>query len=100
MATKLTDPLRLPPLPDRLFYAPSTMLGTEDFLDEQTYHLGRLSRALAAHFGSGSIVGLRVVWQAAADGKPEELHVMAGLALDRLGRMIEVPAKACIRLDK
>ena len=100
MASKLTDQLRLPVLPDRVFYSTGVMLGAEDFLDEQTYHRGRLARALSALFGSGTIAGLRVTWQAAANGKPEELHVMPGLALDRLGRMIEVPAKACIRLDK
>jgi hypothetical protein len=100
MGTKLTDPLHVPAMPDRVFYAAGAMLGADDFLDEQTYHRGRLARVLAALYGSGTVAGLQVQWQAAADGKPEELHLMPGLALDRLGRMIEIPAKACIRLDK
>ncbi|MBX2802822.1 MAG: hypothetical protein KTR31_34390 [Myxococcales bacterium] len=81
-------------LPDRLFYAAGVFLDAEDMAAEQTYHRGRLSRALAYLHGSGTAAGLRVLW----DADSTELRVEAGLAVDRIGRLVEVPRQACVRL--
>ncbi len=94
------DPVELPQSPDRVYYALGTLLGADDFVDEQSYHRGRLARALAALHGGGTLAGLRVDWVKPAAGKAEELEVMPGLALDRFGRLIDVPRKWCIRLEK
>jgi len=94
---------------DRLWYATGVLLDAEDFLDEQTYHRGRLARALAYLYGSGTVAGLRVVWEAAVDpgtdvslpdGRPERIKVEPGLAIDRLGRLVELPHMACLRLNR
>jgi hypothetical protein len=93
------DPLSTPQSPDRLFYALGSLLGADDLVDEQSYHRGRLARALAALHGGGTLIGLRVDY-VAAGAQPEELQVTPGLALDRFGRLIDVPRTWCIRLDK
>ena len=94
------DPLgKRPEPPDRVFYATGTLLDAQDFEAEQTYHRGRLARALAYLQGSGTVAGLKVEWRASAD-REEELLVRAGIALDRLGRIIEVPRDACLRLNR
>lgn len=94
---------------DRVWYATGVLLDAEDFLDEQTYHRGRLARALAYLYGSGTIAGLRVAWEPAVasgvdsslpDGRPERVKVEPGLAIDRLGRLIEVPRTVCLRLNR
>lgn len=103
------DPLLKSRLPDRLYYATGMLLDQKDFEDEQTYHRNRLARALVSLHGSGTVAGLKVGWQeplaSGADskfpqGREGELGVTAGLAIDRLGRMIEVPRRACIRLKR
>lgn len=95
--------------PDRVHYAEGVMLDATDFTAEQTYHRSRLARTLAYLHGWGTVCGLRVVWEAGVeagadpelpDGREERLRVQPGLAIDRLGRIIEVPADACIRLDR
>ena len=89
--------------PDRVSYATGTLLDAEDFSAEQNYHRGRLARALAYLHGSGTVAGLKVNYEppaetgSAADLR-EELVVEPGVGLDRLGRIIEVPRAACIRL--
>jgi hypothetical protein len=94
---------------DRLWYATGVLLDAEDFVDEQTYHRGRLARALAYLYGSGTVAGLRVAWEPAVapgadaalpEGRPERIMVEPGLAIDRLGRLIEVPRTACLRLNR
>ena len=95
------DPLtKHPAPPDRVFYATGVLLDAEDFGAEQTYHRGRLARALAGVHGSGTVAGLEIVWTPASDSAEERLEVTAGMAIDRLGRIIEVPRDACIRLDR
>lgn len=95
--------------PDRVFYATGVLLDAEDFRAEQLYHRSRLARSLAYLHGSGTVAGLKVVWEAAVDptpdpdptpGQEEQLVVEPGLALDRLGRLIEIPRRACIRLNR
>jgi hypothetical protein len=104
------DPLARPQTPDRVYYATGRMLGAQDFSAQETYHRGRLARALAYLHGSGTVAGLQVAWApdpqpgaataAFPNGKNETLTVQPGIALDRLGRIIEVPRAACIRLHR
>ena len=98
------DPLYARPLPERPSYATGMLLDAQDFADEQTYHRGRLARALAQLAGGGTLAGLRVSHQpevAAGDGAhPEEIRVEPGVAIDRLGRLIELPRPACVRLGR
>jgi hypothetical protein len=94
---------------DRLWYATGVLLDAEDFLDEQTYHRGRLARALAYLYGSGTVAGLRVGWEPALapgvdssvpDGRPERIKIDPGLAIDRMGRLIELPRTVCLRMNR
>jgi hypothetical protein len=104
------DPIATGPLaPERLHFATGILLDAEDFRAEQLYHRGRLARSLAYLHGHGTIAGLRVDWESPLapgddpnfpDGREERLTVQPGLAVDRLGRLIEVPEPACIRLDR
>jgi hypothetical protein len=92
--------------PDRVFYATGVLLDAVDFSAEQTYHRAQLARGLAHLHGSGTAAGLKVSWIAASpdpdasDAQQEELRVEPGIAVDRLGRFIEVPRTACIRLRR
>jgi hypothetical protein len=97
-----SDPLYVRPLPQRPFYATGMLLGAQDFSDEQTYHRGRLAEAIAFLSGGGTLAGLRVTYQAAAaDGSsPEQIQVEPGVAVDRLGRLVEIPRPACLRLQR
>jgi hypothetical protein len=96
------DPLYARPAAERPSYATGMLLDAQDFTDEQTYHRGRLARALASLTGGGTLAGLRVAHSAAVgppDARPEEIRVEPGLAIDRLGRLIEVPRPACLRVQ-
>jgi hypothetical protein len=99
MAT-IGDPLSTAVDPVRVSYATGRMLGVDDFQAEQTYHRGRLARVLSGALGTGTVSGLKV--QTSAADKPEdvELQVTAGIAIDRAGRVIEVPSMVCLRLDQ
>lgn len=100
------DPLYARPLPERPSYATGMLLDAADFAAEQTYHRSRLARALAqlagGVAGGGTLAGLRVAYQSAIDvgpnQRPEEVRVEPGVAVDRLGRLIELPRPACLRL--
>jgi hypothetical protein len=96
------DPLYALPLPERPVYATGMMLGADDFAAEQTYHRGRLANALARLAGGGTLAGLRAAWRdevsSGPDAHPEEIRVDPGVAVDRLGRLIELPRPACLRL--
>jgi hypothetical protein len=97
-----TDPLYARPAAERPSYATGMLLDAQDFTAEQTYHRGRLARALASLTGGGTLAGLRVSHSPATTGpaaRPEEIRVEPGLAIDRLGRLIEVPRPACLRLQ-
>lgn len=92
---------------DRLFFATGVLLSADDLAAEQTYHRGRLARALAYLHGSGTVAGLKVTYRpeipaAPPDepGQAEQIVVQPGMAVDRLGRIIEIPRTVCIRLDK
>ena len=102
-AFSTADPLTRQPLGERPVYATGMLLDAQDFLDEQTYHRSQLARALGAVAGSGTLAGLLVQHRPAVetglDAAPEEIQVNAGLAVDRLGRLIELPRPACLRLQ-
>nr|WP_145547135.1 hypothetical protein [Variovorax boronicumulans] len=95
-----TDPLLARPNADRLAYATGMLLDAQDFSDEQTYHRGRLARALAFLAGPGTLAGLRVEHVPGSAEQVEEIRVQPGLAVDRLGRLIELPRPACLRLPR
>ncbi len=94
------DPLYARPAPQRPHYATGILLDAEDFRAEQTYHRGRLANAVAALTGGGTLAGLRVVHVPGEDDVVEEIRVTAGLAADRLGRLVEVSRPACLRLER
>lgn len=97
--TQPADPLAVQPRATRPAYATGMLLDAQDFSDEQTYHRGRLARALAYLAGGGTLAGLEIEYLAASAGQAEAIQVNPGLALDRLGRLVEIPRPACIRLD-
>lgn len=97
---RLADPLATTlPQADRVHYATALLLDAADFEAEQTYHRGRLSRLLTYLLGYGTLAGLRVTWEGPA-GNGETVSVHAGMAVDRLGRLIEVQRDACIHLNR
>ena len=93
------DPLFARPAPERPAYATGILLDAQDFSDEQTYHRGRLARALAFLAGGGTLAGLAVSRRPPSPTQAEEVQVAPGLAVDRLGRLIELPRAACRGLD-
>jgi hypothetical protein len=94
------DPLYAAPAPERASYATGMLLDAQDFADEQTYHRGRLARALGFLAGSGTLAGLEVTHRPATADRPEEIEVAPGVAVDGLGRMIEIQRNACLRLER
>ncbi|MEE4192003.1 MAG: hypothetical protein V2I66_10515 [Halieaceae bacterium] len=96
MSVRFDDPLSEPLDPDRVYYANGILLDDGDFAAEQTYHRSRMARLLAYLHGSGTVAGLEVLIEAE---NPQELRVAPGLAVDRLGRLIEIPRSWCLPLD-
>ena len=108
LLTAPESPGRLLP-PDRVAYAEGVLLDALDFQTEQSYHRGRLARVLTCLFGTGTVAGLAVAWEAPLapgadpafpEGREERLCLQPGLAIDRLGRLLEVPRAWCLRLDR
>jgi hypothetical protein len=100
------DPLYGQPPADRPWFTTGMLLDAQDFTDEQTYHRGRLARAMMLLAGGGTLAGLRVTHQPAQPAtsttpeRPEEIRVEPGLAVDRLGRLVEVPRPCCLRVAR
>jgi hypothetical protein len=98
------DSLPLIEGPDRVNYATGVLLGAEDFQAEQDYHRGRLARALAYAMGYGTLAGLEVLYQPAQvedethPARAERLLVAPGLAIDRIGRLLELAKPRCLKL--
>ena len=95
--------------PDRVYYETGVLLNADDFRTEQDYHRARLARALAFVAGSGTVAGLKVTHEPSGDPGAEEangteneaqLKIAPGLAIDPIGRLIEVPCPHCIRIDR
>ena len=84
---------------ERVFYAAGALLTEDDFRTEQRYHRGRLGRVLAYLHGAGTIAGLDVRVEPEA-GEGAEIRVSPGIAIDRLGRLIELPYEACLGIAR
>jgi hypothetical protein len=103
---KQNDSLRLVEGPDRVHYETGVLLNAEDFIAEQNYHRGRLARALGYVNGEGTLAGLKVNYEAevpADDSIPartERVLIDPGLAIDRLGRLIEVSHPLCLKIGQ
>lgn len=89
------DPLFAQPRAERPAYATGMLLDAQDFSDEQTYHRGRLALALSLLAGGGTLAGLAVEHQPQSTTQAEEVLVRPGVAVDRLGRLVELPRPAC-----
>jgi len=89
------DPIYAQPRAERPAYATGMLLDAQDFSDEQAYHRGRLARALGALAGGGTLAGLQVEYVPQSPTQAEEIRVQPGLAVDRLGRLVELPRPAC-----
>ncbi|MCB9741731.1 MAG: hypothetical protein H6741_02385 [Alphaproteobacteria bacterium] len=81
---------------DRVYYATGVFLDADDLKAEQRYHRGRLARTLLYLHGSGTAAGLKVSWSRDTD----HLTISAGIAVDRLGRLIEVPEDVCTHVGR
>jgi hypothetical protein len=97
MANDYSDPLETPLYPDRVNYANGVLLDEKDFRAEQAYFRGRLGRVLSYLHGFGTVAGLNVV---VLESAPHIIRVEPGLAVDRLGRLIELHVPYCIRAQK
>ncbi|WP_138469268.1 hypothetical protein [Poseidonocella sp. HB161398] len=98
IADPVTDALETRPAPERTFPHDGALLTQTDFRTEQLYHRALLSR-LALHLhGAGTVAGLDVRYVPAAGGAEVEVEVAPGLAIDRLGRLIEIPTRSCLPL--
>jgi hypothetical protein len=97
MASNYLDPLETLQYPDRVNYANGVLLDEEDFRAEQAYYRGRSGRALSYLHGLGTVAGLNALTLPA---EPHILRVTPGLAIDRLGRLIELNVPYCIRAQK
>lgn len=95
----MTDALNPPQSPTRVYYSTGRMLGVEDFQAEQDYHRGRLARTLLQLAGTGTVTGMLVQTDGNTDPTKLEIQVTAGMAIDRVGRIIEVPRTVCIVLQ-
>lgn len=93
------ESLSLRGVPERVHYATGVLLGAEDFAAEQLYVRGRIARAFAALYGHGTMAGLRVSCTT-VDNEELEVQVAPGLALDRLGRLIELRRIQCIHIKR
>lgn len=95
----IAESLATESVPERVAYAAGVLLNAADFGDEQLYHRARQARAFAALYGHGTMAGLRVSCPV-ADNPVFEVRVAPGLALDRLGRLIEVRRPQCLSLTR
>jgi hypothetical protein len=81
------------------------LLDAQDFSDEQSHHRQRLSAVLARLHGAGTVAGLRAVAVRSGEALPDgtvasedRVLVEPGLAVDREGRLIEVPTARTLRV--
>lgn len=87
-------------LPDNpqctLNYHFGQLLGVEDFRAEQGFHVGRSRRHQRLLHGHGVVAGYPVSYKSAIS----ELRVGPGLAIDGLGRDLQLDADQCVNLAK
>ncbi len=97
VAQPVEDGLETRPVPERLYLHDGALLTQDHFRAEQLYHRGQVSR-LALHLhGYGTVCGLNVQLDPST-GPEVEVKVAPGLALDRLGRLVELPYESCLDL--
>lgn len=87
----------------RVAYNNGILLDASDFQQEQLYNRSRLATALSLLHGSGTIAGLKLELIPAKLSPPavsEQIIINPGLALDRIGRLIEIHTRQSIRLDR
>ena len=77
-------------------YFAGQLVGADDFELEQDYFRSRLRRLNRALYGSGVVQGLDVSIQAGGSG--DQVVIRPGLAIDRSGEEVEVPAVATVVL--
>jgi len=94
------DPILADPKPPRVAYTLGRMLGAEDFQAEQNYHRSRMARVLRTLHGTGTAFGLSVSIKQDNNADNVEVRVEQGMAIDRAGRVIDVPSAVCIRIKK
>jgi hypothetical protein len=95
VAQPVADRLETSPAPERLNLADGALLTAAHFQTEQLYHRGQVSR-LALHLhGAGTVAGLDVRY-APTTGAEVEIRVAPGMALDRLGRIVEMHHESCL----
>lgn len=91
------DDLERRPATERLFLFDGALLTQEHFRVEQLYHRGQAARLGLHLHGAGTIAGLDVGFSPTS-GANVEIQVAPGLALDRLGRLVELPYISCLNL--
>ncbi|WP_134498151.1 hypothetical protein [Microvirga pakistanensis] len=97
VAHPVEDDLERRPPTERLYLFDGALLTQEHFRAEQLYHRGQASRLGLHLHGAGTIAGLDVRY-APTSGPDVEVQVSPGLALDRLGRIVELPYLSCLDL--
>lgn len=97
-----------PRIPPRVRYSEGMLLDSTDFQDEQSYHRLRLSTVLARLHGFGTVAGLKVEAVKKGGALPDGTEraaedvilVHPGLAVDRAGRLVEVPTPRTLRINR
>lgn len=98
VAQPVTDDLDARPLSERLFVHDGALLTQTHFRVEQLYHRAQLARVTMHLHGAGTVAGLDVSYAPATGGADVEVQVAPGVAVDRRGRLIELPYKSCLSL--
>lgn len=93
------DDLEAQPAPERLYLHDGALLTQEHFRQEQLYLRGQLARLALFVGGAGTLAGFDVRYAPASGGAQVEVQVAAGMAIDRLGRIVEVPYLSCLPLQ-
>ena len=81
----------------RVLYSYGLVLGVDEFMQEQTYHVEHHRLHNRVLHGYGTIWGLAVEGPRPGDADPE-IRVAAGLAVDPCGREIPVKQVMCVKL--
>jgi hypothetical protein len=95
MPTIPPPPLVLPL--QRPTYHEGMLLEAEDFLNQSQYHRGQVAQVIARLHGHGTVAGLRAQLDDADN--PTEIRVRPGVAVDTAGRLLELAATQCLRLQ-
>ncbi len=84
--------------PERVAYSNGMLLDDADLKAEQAYHRGRAHMLARYLHGHGTVAGLNV--EVAEEAGAPMVVIAPGLAIDRVGRLIESPLQLCLRLDR